>query len=173
METLTTTFDDKRYPFKYVLKTTLSGASSFSKRLTRAASNLGLSMPMAHKSIDDFDAQGRCTSYHLFAVALTQEDQYPRLLDELDRLTVDHFQNIEQHQTEHAGLSHTESLLRDYREQPEQLGQTRALGYEDLGRDGRLSIVRGDLLADYREQDAPLRREAKRPVLGDDWELEL
>lgn len=169
METLTTTFDDKRYPFKYLLKAPLSGAGGFAKRLATAAQNLSFDMPMARQFVEDYDDQGGGASYHLFTVALTQEDQYPRLLGELDRLTVEHFQSIEQHQAEHAGLSHTESLLRDYREQPEQLGQTHALGYENLGRDGELPVARDDLIADYMEQPAPTQIE--RDTLDDDWEL--
>ena len=170
METLTTTFDDKRYPFKYMLKAPLSGAGAFAKRLARAAENLGLDMPMARQFVEDYDAQGGGASYFLFAVALTREDQYPRLLDELDRLTVEHFQDIKRHQAEHAGLSHSESLLRDYAEQDEQLPQTRAIGYEDLGRDGELPVVRADLLADYREQQNTPPEDFG---LADDYGLEL
>lgn len=172
METLTTTFDDKRYPFKYLLKAPLSGAGAFAKRLARAAENLGFDMPMARQFVEDYDTQGGGASYHLFAVALTQEDQYPRLLDELDRLTTEHIHDIEQHQTAHAGLSHSESLLRDYAEQDEQLPQTHALGYEDLGRDGELFVVRDDLIADWMAQDdAPPQIE--RDTLDDEWELGL
>ena len=173
MESLTTTFDDKRYPYKYMLKAPVSGAGGLQNRLLSAAQNIGFDMPMARQFVEDYDAQGRGASYqyHLFAVALTQEDQYPRLLDELDRLTVEHIQDIDRHQREHAGLSHSESLLRDYAEQDEQLPQTRAIGYEDLGRDGKLSIVRDDLLADYMEQPAPPQIE--RDTLDDDWALGL
>lgn len=162
MEMLTTAFDEKRYPFKCLLKTTLSGAGSFSKRLTRAAQNLGFDMPMARQFVEDYDAQSGGASYHLFAIALTQEDHYPRLLDELDRLTAEHIQNIERHQAEHAGLSHSESLLRDYAEQDEQLQHEHNLGYEDLGRDGELPFVRDDLIADWMAQDhVPTRIERK------------
>lgn len=170
MEHLAEEFDDKRYPFKYLLKAPLSGAGGFAKRLARAAENLGFSMPMAQKAIEDYDAQGGGTSYQLFAVALTREDQYPRLLEELDRLTVDHFQTIEQHQAEHAGLSHTESLLRDYRAQPDRIALVPALGYEDLGRDGNFPAIRYDLVADWMAQDDP-SREIERDTLDDEWEL--
>lgn len=172
MEDLTQEFDARQYPYKYLLKAPLSGAGSFAKRLTRAAENLGFSMPMAQKAVEDIDAQGHGISYHLFAVALTQEDQYPRLLDELDRLTTEHLQRIEQEQAAYAGMSHSEALLRDYREQPEQLGQTRALGCEDLGREGVLLAVRDDLIADWRAQDNALPQ-IERNTLDDDWDLGL
>lgn len=173
MEYLTQEFDDKRYPFKYLLKAPLSGAGNFAKRLASAAENLGFDAPMARQFVEAYDDQGGGASYHLFAVALTQEDHYPRLLTELDRLTSEHFQSMDKRQAGYEGMSHSEALLKDYHDQEEQVGQTHALGYEDLGRDGELPVVRDDLLADWLAQDDPASAAIERDTLDDEWELGL
>lgn len=173
MESLTTTFDDKRYPYKYMLKAPVSGAGGFQSRLLSAAKNLGFEMPMARQLVDGHNSEGG-QSHFLFAVALTQEDQYPRLLDELDRLTVEHFQSMEQTLAEAAGGG----FMHDYAEQvAEENGKkaplVRGIAYEDVDRETPAIDARDDLLADYADQTRVKRQHAEHPILGDDWELEM
>jgi len=175
MESLRNRFDNERYPFKYLLKAPLSGAQGFEQRLNQAAEALGFDMPMARQFVEDYDDQGGGASYFLYAIALTREDQYPRLLDELDRLTVEHIQDLDRHQTEHAGLSHTESLLRDYAEQVADARGiaapvVRGIAYQEIAAEAPGIAPRDDLLADYYAQAGDRPQDFGRE---DDFELGL
>lgn len=172
MELLRTEFDDKRYPHKYLLKTPSMGGSGLRLRLTQAAENLGLDMPMAHQLVPERESQDG-QAYFLFAVALTHEDNYRRLLDEVDRLIVTHVQNVEQSLAEGREHNNADLLLRDYEMQsaPDNVPEhahVRQLPYEELGKEHEPPTARYDLLADYEAQISMGERQLERDF---EWEL--
>lgn len=165
MELLRTEFDDKRYPHNYLLKTPSMGGSGLYLRLTQAAENLGLDMPMAHQLVpEDESEDGR--PYFLFAVALTHEADYKRLLGEVDRLTDEHVRSVHQSIAETNSVSEIDLLMRDYEAQEPahetaEITRVLHLPYEELGKEGVASTAIDELMADYQLQ---------RPL--DDWQLE-